>query len=37
MVNPTISGMIMDAREQVRITVLDPERCSASTFFASLG
>ena len=37
MVKPTISGMIIDARDQVRMTVLVPARCTASTFFMSLG
>jgi hypothetical protein len=36
MVRLTISGMIMEARDQVRITVLAPERWTASTFFISL-
>ena len=36
-VNPTISGMIIDALAQVRITVLAPERCTCSTCFISLG
>jgi hypothetical protein len=37
MVSPTISGIIMEARAQVRITVWTPERCTDSTFFISLG
>jgi hypothetical protein len=37
MVNPNISGMIMEARDQVRITVREPLLCTADTFFASFG
>jgi hypothetical protein len=37
MVSPIISGMIVDARDQVRITVLDPVRCTWSTFFCNFG
>ena len=36
MVNPTMSGMIIEARDQVRITVWAPDRCTASTFFINL-
>src|SRR3990172_664279 len=32
---PTISGMIVEARDQVRITVRAPERCTVSTFLSS--
>jgi TolB-like protein len=37
MVSPTISGMMVDARAQVRITVRLPERWTCSTLWASLG
>ena len=36
MVNPTISGIIMEARDQVRITVCAPDCWTAATFFISL-
>src|SRR4030042_1938229 len=36
MVAPTISGTMVDQRDQVLITVFSPERPSASTFFSSL-
>ena len=36
-VSPTISGIIIEALDQVRITVGAPERCTALTFFISLG
>jgi hypothetical protein len=35
MVSPTISGIIVEARDQVRIIVRCPERRTASTFFRS--
>src|SRR5690606_12894428 len=35
MVRPTISGMIVEARDQVRMTAREPARCTASTFFMS--
>jgi hypothetical protein len=34
-VRPTISGMIVEGRDQVRITLRAPERATASTFFSS--
>ncbi len=37
MVNPIISGTIMEARDQVRMTDRLPERWAAFTFFSSLG
>jgi len=37
MVNPTISGVMVDQRDQVLITVFSPERLSASIFFISFG
>ncbi len=37
MVSPTISGIIIDALAQVRITVFAPARCTCSTCFISLG
>jgi hypothetical protein len=37
MFRPTISGMIMDDRDHVRMTCLVPDCCAASTFFISLG
>ena len=36
-VSPTISGMIVEARDHVRITVRAFVRFTASTFFSSLG
>ena len=36
MVRPTISGMIVEARDQVRITARELVRWTASTFFMSL-
>jgi hypothetical protein len=36
MVSPTISGTMVDARDQVRITAFLPEFWMASTFFISL-
>src|SRR3990170_4505095 len=36
-VRPTISGMIVDRRAQVRITVFSPDLTTCSTFFISLG
>jgi hypothetical protein len=37
MVRPIISGMIIEARDQVRITVLELLRLAAATFFISFG
>ena len=37
MVSPTIWGMMVELRDQVRTTALWPERCTISTFFISLG
>jgi hypothetical protein len=37
MVKPSISGMIIDARDHVRITACAPDACNASTFFINLG
>src|SRR3989304_9693378 len=37
MVSPTIWGMMVDARDHVRMTVLWPERWIISTLFSSLG
>jgi hypothetical protein len=37
MVSPTISGMMVDDLDQVRITVLVPEFWATITFFISLG
>ena len=37
MVSPTISGMIIEARDHVRMTVLAPDRWTCSTFFISFG
>jgi hypothetical protein len=36
MVNPTKSGVIVDERDQVLMTVFFPEACIASTLAASL-
>jgi hypothetical protein len=36
MVRPTISGIIVDARAQVRITILELEFWADITFFISL-
>ena len=37
MVRPTISGMMVERRDQVRMTDFWPERTTCSTFFSSLG
>jgi hypothetical protein len=36
-VSPSISGMMVDERDQVRMTVFEPEFWAESTFFSSLG
>jgi hypothetical protein len=37
MVRATMSGMMVDARDHVLMTVLELARWAASTFFISLG
>jgi len=37
MVSPTISGAMVDQRDQVLITVFSPDRLMAATFFISFG